>query len=544
MSKKKTLADLMDNDFFIDFDNTEEKAKRKQLAESLKRKPTLTESVEKAVEKSLTEDTDVVRMAAWCARNCQDFYKAIITNSSYKKLGRAAYKALKERYGIDGEEAEDVMCKGYVIWKQRHWDGTNESLKENTEEPDNAVVDCKVNKVIAHCEDEKPVDCLGKKKPLEKPLTEEKPLNSLVKDLEYTTTPTELEKAEAEIKKLYGAEVLKDDESLPQIFTLYKELTGMNAAEVEQRRDRAVKQNKCRVCGGDLANLVCTHCGTKHQADGSDRDVGSAHANVFPNSYRSGFTTIGQSMNSADDFLNFYAVVHKLRQERQLDTDNWTKNDPQAKRANAVIKFASEESKNRLKAEIEKQQAEIKKAQITANAEVTKAQIGAQAQMEAVKPQMMTADELKDKYGTDDVELINAGREEQDRVELKEARSSADIKAEIERLQKELADAEVAEKKAGYNGNVPTEVWIWDIYLKPSKKGTWTSAELYQGKYDGYVYETEEDALDGAWVHLGELDDEGELRGDPDDYYVEAFSVPVSEVHEETLSYSGLDHLI
>ena len=48
----------------------------------------------------------------------------------------------------------------------------NESANKN-EEPDNAVVDCKVNKVIAHCEDEKPVDCLGKKKPLEKPLTEE-----------------------------------------------------------------------------------------------------------------------------------------------------------------------------------------------------------------------------------------------------------------------------------------------------------------------------------------------------------------------------------
>lgn len=39
---------------------------------------------------------------------------------------------------------------------------------------DNAVVDCKVAKVVAHSEDEKPVDCLGEKKPLEKPLTEAK----------------------------------------------------------------------------------------------------------------------------------------------------------------------------------------------------------------------------------------------------------------------------------------------------------------------------------------------------------------------------------
>lgn len=49
---------------------------------------------------------------------------------------------------------------------------------------DNAVVDCKVNKVITHSEDEKPVDCEGKKKPLEKPLTESTTKNILdmVKD--------------------------------------------------------------------------------------------------------------------------------------------------------------------------------------------------------------------------------------------------------------------------------------------------------------------------------------------------------------------------
>ena len=37
---------------------------------------------------------------------------------------------------------------------------------------DNTVVDCKVVDVVTHSEDEKPVDCEGKKKPLEKPLTE------------------------------------------------------------------------------------------------------------------------------------------------------------------------------------------------------------------------------------------------------------------------------------------------------------------------------------------------------------------------------------
>lgn len=43
---------------------------------------------------------------------------------------------------------------------------------QELEGTDNAVVDCKVADVVSHSEDEKPVDCEGKKKPLEKPLTE------------------------------------------------------------------------------------------------------------------------------------------------------------------------------------------------------------------------------------------------------------------------------------------------------------------------------------------------------------------------------------
>jgi hypothetical protein len=45
---------------------------------------------------------------------------------------------------------------------------------QELEGTDNAVVACKVADVITHSEDEKPVDCEGKKKPLEKPLTESK----------------------------------------------------------------------------------------------------------------------------------------------------------------------------------------------------------------------------------------------------------------------------------------------------------------------------------------------------------------------------------
>jgi hypothetical protein len=121
---------------------------------------------------------------------------------------------------------------------------------------------------------------------------------------------------------------------------------------------------------------------------------------------------------------------------------------------------------------------------------------------------------------------------------LTESRSVADIEAEIARLQQELEQVKVAEKKASYGGTFPKTVWTWDIYLESTKKGTWT------GIKNDLVFETEDNALDAAWELLNELDDEGELRGDPDDYYVEAFEIPLSSVSKEVLKYSNLTHLI
>lgn len=55
-----------------------------------------------------------------------------------------------------------------------HINNRTEPIESNQEleGTDNAVVDCKVADVVTHSEDEKPVDCEGKKKPLEKPLAE------------------------------------------------------------------------------------------------------------------------------------------------------------------------------------------------------------------------------------------------------------------------------------------------------------------------------------------------------------------------------------
>lgn len=111
---------------------------------------------------------------------------------------------------------------------------------------------------------------------------------------------------------------------------------------------------------------------------------------------------------------------------------------------------------------------------------------------------------------------------------LTEARSVADIEA----------NAKVAEEKASYNSNLPTEVWYWDVYFDPSEKGAWTSIE-----YDA-VFETEDAAINAAYEHLDELADEGELEYDLDDYYVDAVKIPISKVSPDVLKCSGLDHLI
>lgn len=123
-------------------------------------------------------------------------------------------------------------------------------------------------------------------------------------------------------------------------------------------------------------------------------------------------------------------------------------------------------------------------------------------------------------------------------VELDEARSSADIEAEILRLQQELVQAQEAEKRASYGGNFPTELWYWDMYTDPRQKGTWTSIE------NDLVFETEDEAYDAAYCLLRELDDEDELFVDPDDYIVDVVKIPLTRVSEDALEHSGLSHLI
>ena len=80
--------------------------------------------------------------------------------------------------------------------------------------------------------------------------------------------------------------------------------------------------------------------------------------------------------------------------------------------------------------------------------------------------------------------------------------------------------------------------------MSDGEKGTWCSAEKDESTWDGIVFETEEDAINAAQVLLNELDGEQELYGDPDEYTIDTFTIPITEVTVELLEESGLEHLI
>ena len=76
------------------------------------------------------------------------------------------------------------------------------------------------------------------------------------------------------------------------------------------------------------------------------------------------------------------------------------------------------------------------------------------------------------------------------------------------------------------------------MYTDPRQKGTWTSIE------NDSVFETEDEAYDAAYCLLRELEDEDELFVDPDEYIVDVVKIPLAQVSEDALEFSGLSHLI
>lgn len=74
-------------------------------------------------ESLVTEDFDFNKAAAQCSRKCYDFYKALASKAPQKeinKLGKPAYKFVKDQFGLVDDDAEDLLWRGYIIWKQLH----------------------------------------------------------------------------------------------------------------------------------------------------------------------------------------------------------------------------------------------------------------------------------------------------------------------------------------------------------------------------------------------------------------------------------------
>lgn len=123
-------------------------------------------------------------------------------------------------------------------------------------------------------------------------------------------------------------------------------------------------------------------------------------------------------------------------------------------------------------------------------------------------------------------------------------RNATEIQAEIEGLLLELQKAKVSEKSSTYNGKFPTALFAWDMYLDEEEKGEWCSAEKEDYTWDGRVFETEDAAVAAACTLLNELSNENELRGDPEDYTIDTFTIPITELTVELLEESDLEYLV
>jgi hypothetical protein len=69
----------------------------------------------------MQEDFDFNKAAAQCSRKCYDFYKALASKAPQReinKYGKTAYKFVEDQYGLIDDEAEELLWRGYVIWKQ------------------------------------------------------------------------------------------------------------------------------------------------------------------------------------------------------------------------------------------------------------------------------------------------------------------------------------------------------------------------------------------------------------------------------------------
>lgn len=282
----------------------------------------------------------------------------------------------KEEYD-EWEETYSILPPELRLKLTEHVNEEHPAIEseQELEGTDNAVVDCKVADVVTHSEDEKPVDCEGKKKPLEKPLTEE--------------THAQYAKPEGDKIRSYN-----------------------NALKYAKQYNTAFIYGYTNHTG----KFFALDQPIKIKGDPVDAEK------EFRNKYKNCTTVYTVFPNASFFKESLYNFTKEEQEEYGFDEDgcsidgydewvrcNWCKEPfPES---DCVFELNLGYLCDRCQEEIR-----YHGGPLTIVEEPTEEEI----QRTLEESAEMTAQELKDKFGTDDVDLINAGREEEDRVALKE----------------------------------------------------------------------------------------------------------------------------
>jgi hypothetical protein len=137
---------------------------------------------------------------------------------------------------------------------------------------------------------------------------------------------------------------------------------------------------------------------------------------------------------------------------------------------------------------------------------------------------------------------------EESKVVTESTRSVDEIRADIRRLERELDAARrelSSARKVVPNDEQPTELYAWTIYKTEADKGEWVSSVKDQnGDRDGVVFATREEALESGEEILANNLEYEDPTAKVEDYIVEVFAIPFSEITAEMLEDSGLEYLI
>jgi hypothetical protein len=137
---------------------------------------------------------------------------------------------------------------------------------------------------------------------------------------------------------------------------------------------------------------------------------------------------------------------------------------------------------------------------------------------------------------------------EESKVVTESTRSVDEIRADIRRLERELdaARRELSSvRKVVPNDKQPKELYAWTIYKTEADKGEWVSSgKDKNGERYGIVFTTREGALECGEDSLANDLEYEDPTAKVEDYTVEVFAIPFSEITAEMLEESDLEYLI